>query len=72
MVEPTTTAKTRSDSGGEGRGIDLGEMGAVGIGAAAGLAILGAPAAATVGVGVLGAVAFETLKRWRRRRRHAA
>jgi hypothetical protein len=40
MIEPTTTANP-------------GEMKAVGIEAAAGLAILGAPAAATVGVGVV-------------------
>jgi hypothetical protein len=45
----------------------LGEVAVVAVGAAAGLAILGAPVAATVAAGFLGPIALEALRALRKR-----
>lgn len=45
----------------------LGRLAAIAVGAAAGLAILGAPVAATLAAGVIGPLAFEGLKTLRKR-----
>jgi hypothetical protein len=45
----------------------VGDVAVVAVGAAAGLAILGAPVAATLAAGVIGPIALEALKALRRR-----